>query len=156
MRIKRVVLVLAAAIVMATATGSLSSAAFPNVEPESVELLSFTATAAERAITISWETASEVDNLGFNLLRATTVDGLRTRLNADLIPSLAPPGSLFGAVYSYNDAPVTAGVRYFYWLELVDIYGRTDLYGPVSARIEWSGRIYLPAILAARLTSGLS
>jgi len=150
MRIKRVVSALVAAIVMAAVTGSFSSAAFPNVEPESVELLSFTATAAEKAITINWETASEVDNLGFNLLRATTADGLRTRLNVDLIPSLVPPGSLFGAVYSYDDAPVMAGVRYFYWLEMVDIYGRTDLYGPVSARIEWSERIFLPAILAAR------
>ena len=126
------------------------SAVFLDTLPTSVELLSFTATAAEKAITLSWESASEVDNLGFNLLRATTADGLRTRLNADLIPSLVPPGSLFGAVYSYDDAPVMAGVRYFYWLEMVDIYGRTDLYGPVSARIEWSERIFLPTILAAR------
>jgi len=126
------------------------SAVFFNVAPTSVELKSFAATAAERAIIVSWETTSELDNLGFNLYRATAVDGPKSKLNAELIPTLVPPGSPFGAAYLYEDTAVIAGMRYFYWLELVDIYGSTNLHGPVSAQVEWSGRVYLPAILADR------
>jgi len=169
MKVKKVVLVLCA--VMAVMAGSTVPAfsrtlrvdfraevdpqAFANAlsmtaGPTSVELGSFTATAAEKVITVRWETTSEVDNLGFNLLRATTADGPRTQLNADLIPTLVPPGSPFGAPYSYDDATVVPGVHYFYWLEQITVYGGRNLYGPVSARVEWAGRIFLPAILADR------
>jgi hypothetical protein len=100
--------------------------------PTAVRLLSFTARGAQKAITLSWQTAAEVDNLGFNLYRATTANGRRTRMNEELIASQVPPGGMSGASYSYHDAPVQPGVRYYYWLEAVGIYGQ-KVYGPVSA-----------------------
>jgi hypothetical protein len=45
-----------------------------------MDLLSFTATGDIQSITVDWETASEIDNMGFNLYRATAEDGA---LNAD-------------------------------------------------------------------------
>lgn len=109
-----------------------------------VELKSFTATAAKKAIVLTWETISEVDNLGFNLYRAEAVDGERTQLNADLIP--ANPGGQNGAVYSFTDETVKIKRTYYYWLEDVDMYGSAELHGPVEATaVQWS-LIKLPPI----------
>ena len=104
-----------------------------DTNPTAVELLSFTATSAKKATILEWETASEIDNLGFNLYRATTVDGPRYKLNAELIPTLVYPGSPYGAAYAYTDADVKKNLTYYYWLEDLDIYGYSEWHGPVSA-----------------------
>ncbi len=102
--------------------------------PTSVTLKWFRALARPGYIKVGWETAQETDNLGFNLYRSLTRKGPKTKLNAELIPTKVPPGSPFGAVYSYRDTTVEPGKRYFYWLESVDLNGVTALYGPAAAR----------------------
>ena len=104
------------------------------VNPTAVELLWFQATGVRRAIKLGWETASEVDNLGFNLYRASALEGPRTKINSALIPTNVPPGSPFGAVYEYTDTTVQGRVTYYYWLEDVDIYGNSTLHGPAQAQ----------------------
>jgi hypothetical protein len=99
-----------------------------NIGPTAVELVSFEATGLKKAVLLTWETASEVDNLGFNLYRATSLDGPRTRINDELIPAAIFPGR-----YEYLDTRLPRRI-YYYWLEDLDIYGRTTLHGPVSAR----------------------
>jgi hypothetical protein len=106
--------------------------------PSAVELASFAATAAGRAILLEWETASEVDNLGFNLYRAGSPDGPRAQINGGLIPARMP-GSPIGAAYQFLDGSVTPGITYYYWLEDVDVYGVATLHGPVSAKL---GAVY--------------
>lgn len=110
--------------------------------PTAVELAAFTATAASNAIEVSWNTASELDNLGFNVLRATAADGVQVKLNDSLIAAQAL-GSAAGASYSFVDATALPGVTYFYWLESVDIQGGSTLSSPVSAS--------LPALTRLRL-----
>jgi hypothetical protein len=115
--------------------------------PTAVELVSFSATARDGAIVLAWETASEIDLLGFHLYRAEAVDGPRTRLDTELIPGQAP-GSPTGAVYQFLDEGVSPGVTYWYWLADVDVQGLAALHGPVSATVqsaEWY-RIYLPLV----------
>jgi hypothetical protein len=116
-----------------------------NQQPTALELLSFTASGRKKSIILNWETANETENLGFHLYRSTSIDGRRTRINAELIPTLVPPGSPFGAVYEYTDTPLEKVTRhdfmapqartYYYWLEDVDIYGRTETHGPVQASL---------------------
>ena len=101
-----------------------------------VELLYFNAQPGASAITLQWATATERDNYGFNLYRATSEDGERTLLNAELIPSLVAPGSPYGAEYEFVDNTAEAGVQYFYWLEDVDIYMKSTFHGPVTAILE--------------------
>jgi len=101
-----------------------------------VQLLYFNAEPGEGVITLQWATATERDNYGFNLYRATSEDGERTRLNAELIPSLVAPGSPFGAEYEFVDSTAEAGVQYYYWLEDVDIYMLSTLHGPAAAILE--------------------
>jgi hypothetical protein len=104
--------------------------------PTAVTLASFKATARPRAIVLRWETATELDNLGFNLYRAESADGPFTQINASLIPSLVPPGSPTGAEYIFRDRTAQPGVKYFYKLESVDVYGNGIFHGPVDAQIK--------------------
>lgn len=104
--------------------------------PQAVELLYFTAEPLEEAISLEWATATETDNYGFNLYRATEVEGERVQLNEALIPSLVAPGSPYGAEYSFVDETAEPGVLYYYWLEDVDLSLITTLHGPVEAIIE--------------------
>jgi glycosidase len=103
--------------------------------PTAIDLVSFTASPRQAAIVLRWETATEIDNLGFNLYRAEALEGERTRLNASFIPSQAP-GSPAGAVYTWRDRNAQPGVTYYYWLEDVDLHGATSLHGPVPAKIK--------------------
>ena len=115
--------------------------------PTAVELKWFDVTGTSEAITLGWETASEVDNLGFDLYRAESADGPLARLNGSLIPSQAP-GSPTGFVYSYVDDTAVAGIAYYYWLEDIDIYGRVTQHGPVSAVLMPGGqyRLFVPVV----------
>jgi hypothetical protein len=100
--------------------------------PSSVNLSFFGARALPDKVMVGWQTASEVDNVGFNLYRAESADGPRVQLNQGLmIPSQAP-GSGSGADYRYADEDVKIGKTYYYWLEDVDIYGVSTQHGPVK------------------------
>ena len=117
--------------------------------PTAVTLASFTATATDHgAVLLTWETASELELLGFHLYRADAVDGSEIRLNEELIPGQVP-GSLLGAAYELLDESVASGLTYWYWLEDVDAYGVPTRHGPLSVQIQvqpGDHRIYLPLL----------
>jgi hypothetical protein len=119
--------------VTATSDTVSGTASVTTTSPTAVGLLSFTATRVGGAVTLTWKTVTELDGLGFNLYRAMSRLGRRVQLNEELIASQVRPGSTCGSSYSYRDSPVQPGMRYYYWLEAVDIYGHTKVYGPVSA-----------------------
>ncbi len=102
--------------------------------PTSVMLADFTATPDAQAIRVLWETASETDNLGFNLWRGMEHDAPTEQLNSELILSQAP-GNGQGALYEWLDETVESGEIYYYWLEAVSITGATTQFGPVSAQL---------------------
>ena len=105
---------------------------FTDYVPTSVDLLSFTGTRLADGILLEWQTADEIDNLGFNLYRATSESGTKVKLNVDLIPTNMMPGSLVGGSYSFEDLTATTNETYFYWLEDVDASGTTTMHGPVE------------------------
>jgi hypothetical protein len=110
--------------------------------PTAVTLSSLAASAGSpRGVVVQWETASEVDALGFYLYRAASVDGLRTKVNSALVPAKMP-GSSVGASYEFVDLETTSGL-YYYWLEVVDVRGGTEQHGPVSV-LAGGYRLYLP------------
>ena len=96
-----------------------------------VKLMSFEAHPLDSAITLSWQTASELDNLGFHVYRAFSANGPWTRVSASLIPGLG--SSAVGRDYSFRDGGLTNGVTYFYRLEDVDASSKATSHGPVSA-----------------------
>jgi hypothetical protein len=114
----------------------------PCSPPTAVTLASFGADAAGPAVVLNWETAAEIDSVGFNVYRAESADGLRTKLNSALIASKAP-GSPMGASYQFADDTARAGITYFYWLQELDANGEAAEYGPVSAELEVRARMRL-------------
>jgi hypothetical protein len=110
--------------------------------PTAVRLTSFDAHPAPRGVLLTWETATEHDNLGFNLYRSTTLGILGEQLNQDLIPS-ASPGGDEGAAYQFLDTTAVSGVTYYYTLEDVDYNGTRTPHGPVVFTL-W--RVYLPQL----------
>ncbi len=101
-----------------------------------VDLLNFEANGAKRSIVLRWETATEVDNIGFNLYRSSRIDGEKSLVNSVLIPTNLPPGSTEGSEYELIDTNLRPKATYYYWLEDVDIFNTKTLHGPVSAKSE--------------------
>ncbi|MBK9229437.1 MAG: S8 family serine peptidase [Anaerolineae bacterium] len=91
--------------------------------PLSAALADFSAVQSGEAMRVSWETVSEVGNVGFNLWRGTSPAAPDVQLNSSLIPSQAP-GSSQGFSYEWLDAAnLVNNTTYYYWLEDVDIAG---------------------------------
>lgn len=123
--------------------------------PLAVQLNAFTAVGGDQSVAIAWETASELDTLGFNLWRGVTQAAPDTRLNATMIPA-AGTGTGGGATYSWTDSAVQNGTTYWYWLEAVDIHGATQRFGPVSATPTTPTAITLATTTASPASVGRS
>ncbi len=103
-----------------------------------VSLLSFSASAANRqGVMLNWKTSGETNLAGFNILRSSTRNGEYRRLNAAIIAP-QPDGE-----YSFVDANVNAGSRYFYKLEEVDGTGHLTTHGPVEIEVAQPGTFSL-------------
>lgn len=111
--------------------------------PTAVRLIDFRADGRPGEVWLTWETAIEIDNLGFNLYRREVGRGTFVRVNEVLIPSEVPGGGS-GAVYTYIDRPVAGGTAYEYLLSDVDFNGVETFHGPVEAFVPYS--VYLPFI----------
>ena len=110
--------------------------------PTSVFLASFGTRPVVGGIGVVWETASELNTLGFHLYRSDEPDGKLLLLTKTLIPGQAP-GLPEGAAYDWLDETAAPRTVFYYWLEAVDIQGGTTLHGPVrGARYP----VYLPLV----------
>jgi hypothetical protein len=96
-----------------------------------INLSSFTATPKAGEIILEWSTESEIDNAGFNIYRAESVDGNYTKINTSLIP--AQGSSTQGASYEFTDTNLQNRKTYYYKLEDIDLNGTSTMHGPVSA-----------------------
>lgn len=114
--------------------------------PLAVTLANFSAAQQGDAVLVTWETASELDNLGFNLHRGVDPAGPDRQINAALIPSQSP-GSSGGYAYTWEDrADLAPGATYVYWLEDVDIHGVTTMHSPVSVTYQAPTAVTLAAL----------
>jgi len=111
--------------------------------PTAVSLTFFDAHASGRNLVVEWQTASEMDLLGFYLYRSTAPEGDYSEVSDGLIPSIAP-GSMGGSDYRWVDDDASAGVTYYYKLEGVDSHGNRTSHGPVSAKLNYA--LYLPLV----------
>jgi hypothetical protein len=129
--------------------GAQANRVWFNREP--ITLSSFAAKAASDGVKLMWSTTHEFSHQGFNLWHSTKANGLYTRLNDTLIPAKGHAGT--GASYEYFDTDVVKGIRYYYKLEDLDLYGVSASYGPVSATPAFTWHYYLPILFGAA-TSG--
>jgi hypothetical protein len=99
--------------------------------PTAVELESFDAVGIDGAVELEWKTASELDNLGFHIYRATAAAGAFERVTSRPIPGLG--SSPAGAVYRFRDEGLANGATYHYVLEDIDTSTTTTRHGPIAA-----------------------
>lgn len=113
--------------------------------PTAVTLASFSATADnERNVTLAWETAAEIDNIGFNLYRTAVNQFISPhKVNAEMIPGSGSSA----AAYSHGDVVPAYGMWY-YWLEDVDGQGETTRHGPYAIHVSRFNTTFLPLITA--------
>jgi hypothetical protein len=111
--------------------------------PTALHLVYYRAIAYNAAIELQWQTALEVDIAGFRLWRSTT--GVRADAVEITTVLLAARGSAAaGADYRFVDPDVSMGIAYTYWLQSVQIDGRTaDLRVLVA---QPTAPLYLPFI----------
>jgi hypothetical protein len=74
-------------------------------EPNAVELMSFDVVRKKNKAFLTWETASELNNIGFNIYRSGFVDGTLKKVNKELIPA-KEVGTMMGAEYAYLNMPL--------------------------------------------------
>ncbi len=118
-----------------SACGCSSSTMFQVSAPLSVTLADFYVQQLDDHVLVTWETATEINNRGFNLYRSTTAAALGQQLNAALIPSQSP-GNMQGYVYTFEDFDVAPSQTYWYTLEDLDFSGTTTQHGPLSIVIQ--------------------
>jgi hypothetical protein len=102
--------------------------------PTAVKLVSFEVVPHDEALLVTWETAQELDNVGFNLYRSTAFGGPYTLLNDTLIPPQFP-GEVLGGLYEWLDSDVQPDIVYYYQLEDIDVKGVSTFHGPVSTSL---------------------
>jgi len=94
-----------------------------------IELLSFRAKLEQDHARITWETAVEINNAGFQIWRSATQDGEYQKITGLLIPSQG--GSTFGARYEYHDFGIVPGTASWYKLQDIDHHGNSTFHGPI-------------------------
>ena len=106
--------------------------------PLPVTLSSFCANYAGNTARISWNTQSETNNLGWNILRGEDSDALQNddilKINPMLIEGSGTSSQ--PAEYDFEDLYyLISGATYYYWIESVDVSGNTQYFGPVQLSI---------------------
>lgn len=83
-------------------------------------------------IVIEWATASEIDTVGYNILRSEKPDGTFIQVNSSIIPASLDPFA--GGEYRYVDPSAKRGTNYYYWLEAISTNGLSERHGPLEAK----------------------
>ncbi len=100
-----------------------------------VSLSSFTATTTTSGfIQLNWVAQSEVDLLGYNLYRAEEEDLNEAALVT--IPMIDALNSEVEVTYEYTDEDVIDNNTYHYWLQIVELNGTCDFFGPISVTVD--------------------
>ncbi len=100
----------------------------PSITPMPVELISFKAIRHDMVVTLKWATASEENNMGFEVQSAT--DGLNFT-TIDFVESLSPFSSTLQN-YTYTDNSQARQQKVYYRLKQVDYDGKFS-YSKVQA-----------------------
>ncbi|CAN2050455.1 hypothetical protein GMMP1_950003 [Candidatus Magnetomoraceae bacterium gMMP-1] len=97
-----------------------------------VTLSSFIAIPFQNNVLLQWETATEIDNVGFYILRSNSENGQYIRINENVIPTKGL-GVVSGAAYYYEDKNVVTGQTYYYKLEDIADDGTVTLHEVTSS-----------------------
>jgi hypothetical protein len=105
--------------------------------PPPLTLIEFNPIPGNRMVTLTWSTAREIYNAGFNIYRSTAENGDYIKVNNSFIP--AHGSTTQGASYKYVDKNLKNRKTYYYKLVDINYYfnGHSTMHGPVSATPRW-------------------
>jgi len=116
-----------------------------------ITLVRFQALPQDRGVLLTWETGTEIDNVGFYLYRGKGPEGPFERVNEQLIPATGDP--LTGGEYTFLDTRAPSG-NIYYVLEDLDANGTRTSHGPIpvfvqaQSTVEGASSIFLPLVTA--------
>lgn len=110
--------------------------------PTAISLIRFMARWQGDAVELTWETAVEIDNIGFHLSRSAT--GQRADATSLTAQRIASQG-VGGGLYRFVDESVAAGTVYTYWLEEIASDGTHNMLGVATTSMADS-QVFLPVI----------
>ena len=109
-----------------------------------VELLKWYGRATNTYIQLNWETASEIDNLGFLIYKGVVGNPLTLWQDYRSNPSLNGQGSTsFHTKYSLLDRSVFLDQTYAYLLSDVDIHGIETHHDTIKVKLDFKKRFFL-------------
>jgi len=118
-----------------TPTPSQADIAVKFASQPTVALVSaFGAHTKDRRVVVEWETASEVDTVGFYVLRRDKTGGKYKKVGDGLLPGLLHSSQ--GGRYRLVDSDVEPGETYNYKLVEVEVGGGQRHYGPCRVRLD--------------------
>lgn len=108
-------------------------------QPLPVELVSFTAQILDnKTVFLKWDTQSEVENAGFNILRrdpgSASFNLIASYTNNDSLRGLGT--STTGKLYNFTDTRVTSGWTYQYKVQSVSTNGTTKDLNTISVTVD--------------------
>ncbi|UCD41228.1 MAG: hypothetical protein JSV69_11685 [Chloroflexota bacterium] len=113
-----------------------------SAEPTAVELLNFEVDRPlDGQINLSWETAAEIDNLGFYVYRSASM----SFDDAERIHFEPTSGGSGGHTYSYTDSPGSGS--WWYFLSDIDTYGVETFHLPENQTATYNHTSFLPLLV---------
>ena len=103
--------------------------------PTLITLSSFNANYKDGKVILLWKTGTEVENIGFNILRSKIENDEYVKINKKLIP--AKGTATKGESYRFADEKVKPGKTYYYKLEDIDRKVGSTFHGPVSVTVNF-------------------
>ena len=82
-----------------------------------------------QGVKLNWETSAESGNMGFNVLRSFTENGVYEKINSALLPSSAD------GKYHFIDKDAETGQKYYYKVVDISSSGASQEHGPVVAEM---------------------
>jgi hypothetical protein len=113
-------------------TGITSASWGGSFNPTAVVVSDLQSRSTRRGVEVTWNTASEVGTVGFNLYRKDPATGAPVQVNTSLVPAMH--GSPNGGRYALLDPGAPPSMESTYILEEIESQGTRREYGPFHAR----------------------
>jgi len=95
-----------------------------------IELSSFKAKYIDGKVILTWTTASEIDNAGFNIYKSMRNQQNFQKINSKLIPGSGTTSNQH--TYTFKDNQVIEGLQYYYKIQDVSYSGETEFSEAIS------------------------
>jgi hypothetical protein len=113
--------------------------------PLPVSLSSLTASVEDSQVILKWVTASEINNLGFDVYRSESRDGKYVKVNSAYIKGAGTDATPHD--YQFADESAVFGKTYYYYLETISFSGERERTNIIKVIIDASGKAKVTGLM---------